>query len=84
MGDLRKQLAEAIALAEPDTDAVEKLTQEIRSTDSLIMAQKLLAPEPKETPGAPTARPPRNGNLRNSGAGCHSGRTWPQPWPMRR
>ena len=49
MGDLRKQLAEAIGATEPDTETVEKLTQEIRSTDSLIMAQKLLAPEPKET-----------------------------------
>ena len=48
MGDLRKQLAEAIGASEPDTEAVEKLTAEIRSTDSLIMAQKLLAPEPPE------------------------------------
>ena len=48
MGDLRKQLAEAIGASEPDTEAVEKLTGEIRSTDSLIMAQKLLAPETPE------------------------------------
>ena len=48
MGDLRKQLAEAIGATEPDTAAVEKLTAEIRSTDALLMAQKLLAPEPPE------------------------------------
>ena len=47
MGDLRKQLAEAIGATEPDTEAVEKLTGEIRATDALLVAQKVLEPEPK-------------------------------------
>ena len=47
MGDLRKSLAEAIGATEPDTEAIEKLTGEIRSTDALLLAQKLLEPEPK-------------------------------------
>ena len=47
MGDLRKQLAEAIGATEPDTEAIEKLTGEIRATDALLVAQKLLEPEPK-------------------------------------
>ena len=47
MGDLRKQLAEAIGATEPDTEAIEKLTGEIRATDALLVAQKVLEPEPK-------------------------------------
>ena len=47
MGDLRKQLAEAIGATEPDTEAIEKLTGEIRATDALLVAQKVLEPESK-------------------------------------
>ena len=47
MGDLRKQLAEAIAATEPDTEAIEKLTGEIRAADAQLVAHKLLEPEPK-------------------------------------
>ena len=47
MGDLRKNLAELIGATEPDTEAIEKLTGEIRATDALLVAQKVLEPEPK-------------------------------------
>ena len=45
MGDLRKQLAEAIAATEPDTEAIEKLTGEIRAADAqLVIYIGTLAP----------------------------------------
>ncbi len=47
LGDLRKQLAELIGATEPDTEAIGKLTGEIRATDALLVAQKVLEPEPK-------------------------------------
>ena len=57
MGDLRKQLAELIGATEPDTTAIETLTGEIRATDALLVAQKVLAPEakPEVTTTAETA-----------------------------
>ena len=45
IGELRRKLAEAIGVSEPDQDAIEKLTGEIRSTDVLLTAQKILEPE---------------------------------------
>ena len=45
MSDLRKTLA--LAAPEPDTEAIEKLTNEIRQADSLLTAQRLIEPEPK-------------------------------------
>ena len=45
LGDLRRKLAEAIGASEPDHEAIEKLTGEIRSTDINLTATKLLEPE---------------------------------------
>ena len=47
MGDLRRHLAELIGAAEPDTGKIETLIGEIRATDALLVAQKLMEPEPK-------------------------------------
>ena len=55
MGDLRRQLAELIGATEPDTGKIETLTGEIRATDALLVAQKLMEPEPKPEVTAATA-----------------------------
>ena len=53
LGELRKNLAEAVAASEPDVETIERLTGEIRSTDARLVAQKLLEPETTTTiPGA--------------------------------
>ena len=49
LGEARRKLAEAIATAEPDMEVVEALTAEIRQTDDLLTAAKLVEPEPVET-----------------------------------
>ena len=48
LGAARRKLAEAIATADPDMDAVNALTAEIRQTDDLLLAAKLVEPEPPE------------------------------------
>ena len=45
LGDLRRKLAESIGAADPDHEAIEKLTGEIRQVDINLTAQKLLEPE---------------------------------------
>ena len=83
MGDLRKQLAEAIGATEPDTEAIEKLTGEIRATDALLVAQKVLEPEPKpEVTTAPPLRLPRNGRWSNYAPMSSLAGTSPLPWPV--
>ena len=49
LGEARRKLAEAIATADPDMEVVEALTAEIRQTDDLLTAAKLVEPEPVET-----------------------------------
>ena len=49
LGEIRRKLAEAIGTAEPDMEAVDALTAEIRSTDALLVAQRLIEPEPETT-----------------------------------
>ena len=48
LGEARRKLAEAIATADPDMEVVEALTAEIRQTDDLLTAAKLVEPEPPE------------------------------------
>ena len=47
LSDARKALALALAASEPDATAIETLVTEVRSSDALLVAQKLLEPEPK-------------------------------------
>ena len=49
LGEIRRKLADAIGTAEPDMEAVDALTAEIRSTDALLVAQRLIEPEPETT-----------------------------------
>ena len=54
LGGQRRKLAEAIGTAEPDMDAVNSLTAEIRQIDDLLTAQRLVEPEPPEVREAGT------------------------------
>ena len=49
LGETRRKLAEAIATTDPDMETVEALTAEIRQTDDLLTAQRLVEPEPVTT-----------------------------------
>ena len=49
LGEARRKLAEAIATETPDMETVNALTAEIRQTDDLLTAAKLVEPEPVET-----------------------------------
>ena len=49
LGEIRRKLAEAIGTAEPDMTVVDALTAEIRATDALLVAQRLIEPEPETT-----------------------------------
>ena len=49
LGEARRKLAEAIATEAPDMETVNALTAEVRQTDDLLIAAKLVEPEPVET-----------------------------------
>ena len=49
LGSARRKLAEAIGAETPDMEAINSLTAEIRQTDDLLTAQRLVEPEPVET-----------------------------------
>ena len=49
LGETRRKLADAIVVAEPDMESIEKLTAEIRIADGLLTAQRLIEPEPETT-----------------------------------
>lgn len=54
LGSARRKLAEAIGAETPDMEAINSLTAEIRQTDDLLTAQRLVEPEPAETREAAT------------------------------
>ncbi len=45
LNDLKHQLADALEVEERDTDLIQRLTREVRSTDDALTAAKLLEPE---------------------------------------
>ncbi len=49
LGEIRRKLADAIGTAEPDMTVVDALTAEIRSTDALLVAQRLIEPDVETT-----------------------------------
>ena len=55
LGESRRKLADAIGAGEPDMVVVDALTAEIRSTDALLVAQRLIEPEPETTTSTSTS-----------------------------
>ena len=49
LGEIRRKLADALVVADPDMEVVEGLTAEIRAADALLVAQRLIEPEPETT-----------------------------------